>query len=67
MAWLSLVNKLEWAYSMLKDIWECKKTVFFGDDIPNELYSRTILLTPEDFSKSIVMVLFIAYVRGFFG
>jgi hypothetical protein len=46
---------------------ECKKTVFLGDDIPNELYSRTILLTPEDFSKSIVMVLFIAYVRGFFG
>jgi hypothetical protein len=67
MAWLSLFNKPKWAHSMLKDIWECKKTIFFGDDIPNELYSRTILLASEDFRKPIVMVLFIAYVRGLFG
>jgi hypothetical protein len=48
---------------MLKNVWKCKKTTFFGDDIPDVLYSRTILLTSEYFRKPFMVFLPIEYVQ----
>jgi hypothetical protein len=44
---------------VLEDVWECEQAAFLGDHVPHILHSRTVLLTPEDFRKPIVVVLVI--------
>lgn len=44
---------------MLKDVWECEEAAFFGDDIPQILYSGTRLLASKDLREPLVKALFI--------